>query len=244
MTEIVADQNLLPRPPRLKPDGSGYDWREFDRYLQKVYTMLGLFVESKVYNVPNEISSLQSSSLSAYEKSEVNIEGLVEDGFLKQASLHSEPTQPKQNILIENLATAQGENPTWENRIKALELGSSWPVGSIFISIVATNPATLLGFGTWTAFGAGRVLIGLDAGDADFDTPEETGGAKTHLHSVDVGSKTSGLPSLTVNAVTAGGTVAVGTGLHPHDTDPDAVNSAMVSNVPPYIVVYMWKRVS
>lgn len=46
--------------------------------------------------------------------------------------------------------------------------------------MVNTNPATLLGFGTWTAFAAGRVLVGLDAGQTEFDTLEETGGAKTH----------------------------------------------------------------
>ena len=58
-------------------------------------------------------------------------------------------------------------------------LSAVWPVGSVFTSVVATNPATLLGFGTWAAFGAGRVLVGLDAGDPAFDTAEETGGAKT-----------------------------------------------------------------
>jgi len=55
----------------------------------------------------------------------------------------------------------------------------AWPVGSVFIAVVATNPATLLGGGTWAAFGTGRVLISRDAGDTDFDTAEETGGAKT-----------------------------------------------------------------
>lgn len=55
-----------------------------------------------------------------------------------------------------------------------------WPVGSIYISTTATNPNTLLGFGTWSAFGAGRVLVSQDTGQAEFDTLGETGGAKTH----------------------------------------------------------------
>jgi len=61
----------------------------------------------------------------------------------------------------------------------AASISACWPVGSIFISVVSTNPGTLLGFGTWTAFGAGRVLVGFDAGQTEFDTAEETGGAKT-----------------------------------------------------------------
>lgn len=63
-----------------------------------------------------------------------------------------------------------------------LSVAAAWPVGSVFISVVATNPATLLGTGTWTAFAAGRMLVGLDAGQTEFDTVEETGGAKTHTH--------------------------------------------------------------
>jgi hypothetical protein len=58
-------------------------------------------------------------------------------------------------------------------------VSGAWPIGSVFISVVSTNPATLLGLGTWSAIGAGRVLVGLDSGDTDFDTVEETGGAKT-----------------------------------------------------------------
>jgi hypothetical protein len=61
----------------------------------------------------------------------------------------------------------------------APDLSVLYPVGSVYINAaVSTNPGTLLGFGTWAAFGAGRVLVGLDAGDVDFDTVEETGGAK------------------------------------------------------------------
>ena len=39
---------------------------------------------------------------------------------------------------------------------------------------------TLLGFGTWTAFGTGRTIVGVDSSDTDFDAVRETGGSKTH----------------------------------------------------------------
>src|SRR4030042_3139530 len=59
-------------------------------------------------------------------------------------------------------------------------INTVYPVGSIYISIVATNPGTLFGVGTWAVFGAGRTLVSLDSGDADFDAAEETGGETTH----------------------------------------------------------------
>ena len=53
-----------------------------------------------------------------------------------------------------------------------------FPVGSIYTNAVdSTNPGTLLGFGTWTAFGAGRVPVGFNASNPLFDTAEETGGS-------------------------------------------------------------------
>lgn len=57
---------------------------------------------------------------------------------------------------------------------------NNWPVGSIFLSVDPANPATLLGGGTWVRWGQGRVPIGVDETDADYDVVEETGGSKTH----------------------------------------------------------------
>lgn len=72
-----------------------------------------------------------------------------------------------------------------------------YPIGSVFTSIVSTSPATLFGFGTWAAFGAGKMLIGLDSADVDFDTAEETGGAKT----VTIGQ--TNLPNISTGAGTS-----------------------------------------
>lgn len=67
-----------------------------------------------------------------------------------------------------NARTVSGTAPAW-----------ALPVGSIHVSVDSTNPATTLGYGTWAAFGTGRVLVGVDTGDTDFDTVMETGGSKT-----------------------------------------------------------------
>ncbi len=59
-----------------------------------------------------------------------------------------------------------------------------FPVGSIFTTVSASNPSALLGYGTWTAFGVGQVLVGVDVSNPDFDTVEETGGSLTQTFSV------------------------------------------------------------
>ena len=59
-------------------------------------------------------------------------------------------------------------------------LAKVYPVGAIFLSTVNTNPATYLGFGTWSIWGSGRVPVGVNTSDSNFNTVEKTGGASTH----------------------------------------------------------------
>ena len=135
---------------------------------------------------------------------------------------------------------------------KATINGHAYPVGSIFTSVVATNPATLLGVGTWAAFGAGKVMVGIDASDTDFDTVEETGGAKTgahtlstselpaHDHDIKVASGgNSGTYAARINAQTSSGYIATDT-TSISSTGGGGAHSHPI--VQPYIVVYMWKR--
>jgi hypothetical protein len=60
----------------------------------------------------------------------------------------------------------------------AVSFNLIYPVGSIYLSVNNTNPGTLFG-GTWVAFGAGRMLIGVNPADTRFDTAQETGGTDT-----------------------------------------------------------------
>ena len=142
-----------------------------------------------------------------------------------------------------------------------------YPVGSIYINATSsTNPATLLGFGTWVAFGAGRVPVSYDAGDPSFNTAEGTGGSKdaivvSHSHTA-TSSVTD--PGHTHNVLRAEGykagstqwagngnsangtyttaTQSATTGISVSTTVASAGSSGTNANLPPYIVVYMWKR--
>jgi hypothetical protein len=94
-----------------------------------------------------------------------------------------------------------------DNAIQAV-----YPVGALYISTLSTNPATLLGFGTWAAWGAGRMIVGRSSTDADFDTAEETGGSKTssaliaHTHTVNPPNTTSsGISANHTHSGTTGG---------------------------------------
>ena len=125
-------------------------------------------------------------------------------------------------------------------------LAAAWPIGAVFISVVSTDPATLLGFGTWSAIAAGKVLVGLDSGDTDFDTAEETGGAKTVQSSAQAfAGNTTNTDAAGVGATARGSTASTLTlKAHVHPFTPTGTNTpgAATSVVQPYFVVYMWKR--
>ena len=140
-------------------------------------------------------------------------------------------------------------------------LQALYPVGSIYTNATnATNPATLFGFGTWTAFGAGRVPVGFDSTNALFDAAEETGGSADaiivshthtatvtdagHSHQVDSGNQRTlqtggvGLSDDGTATANATGTSTTGISVAISTTGSSGTNA----NYQPYITVYMWKR--
>ena len=98
-------------------------------------------------------------------------------------------------------------------------LGSSiWPVGSIFLSAVSTNPHTLLGFGTWTQVGEGEVLVGQKTGDAHFAGAGDVAG------------------SLITSVESGDGAALSGVG------SPHPLINHTHTFLPPSYVLYVWER--
>jgi microcystin-dependent protein len=76
------------------------------------------------------------------------------------------------DVVNETVITLQDVFDTFINSI--------YPVGSIHISVNNTNPGTTLPGTTWIAWGSGRVPVGVNISDTDFNSVEKTGGFKTH----------------------------------------------------------------
>ena len=142
-----------------------------------------------------------------------------------------------------------------------------YPVGSVYSNASnSTNPATLFGFGTWSLFSQGRMPIGYDGGTF---TIGATGGSynstlPTHAHTasfsgnalgghqhtystVAIGSSTTpgGQYAIPYPAATTGTTDAASAGTPSGSVTVDAAGvSPSFTNLPPYIVVYIWQRIA
>ena len=126
-------------------------------------------------------------------------------------------------------------------------LNTIYPVGSIYISVSSANPGLTFG-GTWSLFGAGKTLVGVDTGDADFNAAEKTGGEKTHTLTIDEMPehnheilKPRWSTNTGANAVY--GSNGTGSGSDYDDRGKQGGGEAH-NNMPPYITVFFWKRVS
>ena len=147
-----------------------------------------------------------------------------------------------------------------------------FPVGTIYTQAgVSTNPATLLGFGTWEEYGAGKAIIGVDASNTLFDTLGETGGVAditisgtTDSHTLTLsqipahdhnntgtydtgGGALNYLPNAgNPNFTWGGGGLGGRYGIEPNGGGQGHTHGITFdgtnANYQPYITVYMWKR--
>ena len=131
-----------------------------------------------------------------------------------------------------------------------LQLGESawltaqgaYPVGSIYLSVTDANPASLFG-GTWERIG-GRFLLGADSTYAAGSTGGEAEHTLTvdemprHNHEIDnLNASGNATPYMTVQAQAK-------TGYGGNVQTMFAGGGKAHNNMPPYLAVYMWKRVS
>lgn len=139
---------------------------------------------------------------------------------------------------------------------KTAALDAAHPIGSIYLSVSETSPAAVFG-GAWERIAKGRTLIGaMLSSDADYDAdfaPLSTGGEKVHTLTADeMPAHSHGF-----TGVNESSTMTDSAGNYPIRMYPDKAanwnNGSGIAetgggqahnNMPPYLAVYIWKRVS
>ena len=124
---------------------------------------------------------------------------------------------------------------TWSDWFKIQKEKNTFPVGSIYLSVNSTNPTNYYG-GTWVLWGQGRVPIGVDTSQSEFNSVEKTGGTKISTQ-INTGGSSYGFTTSSpsgYNDRTLVGSSSYGS---THDE-----KSADISLLQPYITCYMWKR--
>ena len=144
-----------------------------------------------------------------------------------------------------------------------------YPVGAIYMTTNSTNPANIFGFGTWVAWGSGRVPVGVNTSNSNFNTVEKTGGSNTQnlSHSHESGSivahigaydSSPGKIGYRATSPASGYEYTYGiyddVGSGDSDISYSRINHATstsgysasalgsISILQPYITCYMWKR--
>ncbi len=149
--------------------------------------------------------------------------------------------------LTDLRAASVGKHTHTQEQMHFTDIMSAvYPVGSIYMSTSSANPNTLFGVGTWVAWGTGRVPVGIDTSQSEFNTVGKTGGAKTHTlvtgempnHGhTGVGIFGTSAGSTMRNQVIQGSANWDGyTGVY--NTGGDLPHN----NLQPYVTCYMWKR--
>ncbi len=136
-------------------------------------------------------------------------------------------------------STATTSKMTLADVLKAM-----YPVGSLYYNAdVSTNPGTLLGIGTWAAFAAGRVPVGVGTSDQAF-AAGATGGASTHtLSTAEIPAHNHNFSGVNAGSGNNGSSypwVADNTNRTPATANTGGGGAH--NNLQPYVVVYIWRR--
>ena len=137
-----------------------------------------------------------------------------------------------------------GAYSTWSSK-KIID--AIYPVGSIYMSVNNVNPSELLG-GTWVAWGAGRVPVGVDPTDKAFNTVEKKSGEQVHVLTQSelpptIEFKTDSIGfQVYGEGTTEGEEVATPFGSNTTLTLINSGGGKAHNNLQPYITCYMWKR--
>lgn len=245
---------------------TNYENAEIELIYPKNDDLNKLFLNHSIYedrkrNNPSDFSLDDIYFKDAFTKHENNLDIEVNHATIdclssknNKFSLDSEG-----NLIVKSINIVDDPN----NDININEiLNRVYPVGSIYLSIDETNPSERFG-GTWLAFSEGRMLVGVDTTQTEFNEVGKTGGEKVHTLTKNE------LPNVTVDVLPGLGMNYPTRSIDPYQSIPAGNThyalklsgvthgsaggklttsnlgiSTAHNNMPPYVTVYMWKRIA
>ena len=131
-----------------------------------------------------------------------------------------------------------------------------YPVGSIYITTNEQNPSEYIG-GEWESYGEGRTIVGAGTGTDENNVKKvfevnQTGGEYQHTLTVnEMPSHNHAISSATLwawNSSYPANAIELGGGKsrwNPQNISTDAKGGSQAhNNIQPYVVTYIWKRIS
>lgn len=116
-----------------------------------------------------------------------------------------------------------------------------FPVGSIYLSVLDTNPSKWFG-GEWEQIAKGRTLVGVDTNDTDFNESQKTGGSKymqAHKHEYTSEGHIAKYPGWVYDA--GGDRFALSNSGYRIE-DAGIAGKGDSENLQPYFTCYIWCR--
>ena len=139
---------------------------------------------------------------------------------------------PVQGVIENSLDSNSTTDAPSIAAVKNYILNFIHPVGSIYMSVNDTNPGDVFG-GTWEQWGSGRVPVGVDTSQTEFNTVGKTGGSKyLQEHSHNVRWQYTGASGTTTAILAYSGSTI----------PTENAGTGDSGNLQPYITCYMWKR--
>ena len=196
---------------------------------------LGFYSQNKI----KDLNAVLTAGIYAFSNGTANQpNGLKEWGYLRVVVANGVTHNNKDNWIWKKYSTTKGKvferykvnERAWTIWV-APNINQFYPIGSIYQSTEPTNPSTFMG-GVWERFGNGRVLVGVDETDADFNAANKQGGEKT-VSGINISPKGYGLAS----AKSFEARVLIG---RLNTLGNEAPLNP--SNLQPYITIYRWRR--
>ncbi len=116
------------------------------------------------------VETLAGTSIVAFENINIDISQTTFEAPFEQHTTDIQELSTKLGLVEDLVLQDDNNEPVSVDTIVSSVVSAIYPVGSIYITLNASNPSTILGVGGWTKVSQGRFLVGQGTGSDGTDS--------------------------------------------------------------------------